>query len=60
MSINTNYRYISVQRLLSTVHRIGQIESPARQLYVHFLTKYILTGKSIPGTTVHKIIQAGF
>jgi hypothetical protein len=37
-----------------------QIESPARQLYVHFLTKYMLTGKSSPDTTVHKIIQAGF
>ena len=46
-----------VQDVASLMNRVSRVKSPARSVFFHLLSDYIITGKPIPGTLADRIIR---
>ena len=47
------------RNVLSLYTRIFKVESPARRLMIHFLTRYIVHGVAVPGTLIQRVVDIG-
>ena len=43
----------------SLFNRIVKVESPARRLLQHLLSRYIFYGKTVPGTLLDRVVSIG-
>ena len=47
------------RNVLSLYNRLFKVESPARRLMQHLLSRFILYGKTVPGTLLDRVVSIG-
>ena len=45
--------------MLSLYNRIFKVESPARRLMQHLLSRFIFYGETVPGTLLDRVVSVG-
>ena len=54
-----NIEDIVNRNVLSLYNRILKVESPARRLMQHLLSRFICYGKTVPGTLLDRVVSMG-